>query len=98
MAVGCDHLGNPQRRGATLGPQAAERYVITRLEGFPRPPRSHQVIGAGELPLPFLDIALVVFGFKENQDMRIYKLKLRDRGLERQGFRCVVCGVAVMCE
>lgn len=96
MPIRPDDLCNPQRRRATLRSETAESDLIASFESLLGPAESCQMVRTGEFPLPFLDATLFINYFKEDHDVRIYELKVRNRALDLNGFRCVVCGVPVM--
>ena len=62
------------------------------------PDHSCQVPGAGEFPLPFLDIAVFIACLKEDHHVRINELEICNCSLDGHRLDRVVRGVSMMCK
>ena len=98
LAVGQGDFLNPDFVRAAFRAIAVDGDFVAGLDRALGPADAHQVIGAGQLSLPFLGRAGIVLRFPENLDVGIDEVESGDHSLDRNLGARIVIRRAVMRE
>src|SRR5690348_6033209 len=91
-------FGDPQRVGAAFRAPTGNRHFVTGLQGVRVPPGANQMVGAGQLALPLLQLAFIVFHVERYDAMRVQEHEVRNRARYGDRFLVVVARLAMVGE
>jgi hypothetical protein len=91
FAVGHFEFQNAEDIGPVLGAISNHRNLVAGHEHFFCPPAPVQNAWIGEFPVPFNELAAIIWHVDKKLAMGIDKIELHDRSLEARGLRSIVC-------